>query len=360
MSSVLTTPYRPDFVSPPGETIQETLDALGMTQADLAERTGKSNKAINEIVQSKVAVTPETALQLERVLGVPAHFWLNLDVKYREWLARKKAQETLPNDEQWLETIPWRTMARLGWIPAGRDLRERLEIVLSYFAVASSKQWLQVWQSPHASFRKSPAFEGEPGAVAAWLRKGEIEGQRIETKAFRAPALRVALKELKALTVHPPHKWKETATRLCAEAGVACVFIPELPKTRVCGATRWLSQSKALIQLSLRYRSDDHLWFTFFHEAGHILLHGKKDRFLEGDGTATPKEAEANRFAADFLIPESALTALRRGGPLTRERIRKFASSQGIAPGIVVGRLQHEGLLPPSHLNDLKQRFTSL
>jgi HTH-type transcriptional regulator/antitoxin HigA len=360
MSSALNRPYEPDFVSPPGETIQETLDALGMSQVDLAERTGKSHKGINEIVQSKVAITPETALQLERVLGVPAHFWLNLDVSYREWLARRKDQETLSEDEAWLKTIPWRSMVKPDWIPRGRDPRQQLEIVLSFFAVASPKQWRQVWQSSEASFRKSPAFESEPGAVAAWLRKGEIEGQKIETKPFQASILRGSLKELRALTVRPAMEWKEEATRLCADAGVACVFVPELPKTRACGATRWLTQSKALLQLSLRYRSDDHLWFTFFHEAGHILIHGKKDRFLEGDGADTPKEAQADKFAADFLIPENALAGLRRSGPLTKKRIREFASSQGIAPGIVVGRLQHERLLLPSHCNDLKQRFVSL
>ena len=360
MSSLLNRPYEPDFVSPPGETIQETLDILGMSQADLAERTGKSHKGINEIVQSKVAITPETALQLERVLGVPAHFWLSLDVNYRESLARKKSQKALSEDEAWLKMIPWQSMVKLDWISRGRDVRQQLEIVLSFFAVASPRQWRQVWQSPEASFRKSPAFKIEPGAVAAWLRKGEIEGQKIQTKPFQASILRDSLKELRGLTVSSATEWKEQATLLCANAGVACVFVPELPKTRACGATRWLTQSKALLQLSLRYRSDDQLWFTFFHEAGHILLHGKKDRFLEGDGTDTPKEAEANKFAADFLIPENALAGLRRIGPLTKERIREFASSQGIAPGIVVGRLQHERLLLPSHCNDLKQRFVSL
>ena len=360
MGSVLNRPYEPDFVSPPGETIQETLDALGMSQADLAERTGKSPKAINEIVQSKVAITPDTALQLERVLGVTAHFWLNLDVNYREWLARKKDQEALSDDEAWLDTIPWRAMVRLGWIPQGRNIRQQFEIVLSFFAVASPRQWRQVWESPDVSFRMSPSFKDDPGAVAAWLRKGEIEGQRVETRPFQPSVFRESLRELRGLTVRPAPEWKGPVTRLCADAGVACVFVPELPKTRSSGATRWLTPSKALLQLSLRYRSDDQLWFTFFHEAGHILLHGKRDRFLEADGGDTPKELQANKFAADFLIPERSLERLRRSGFSAKGKIRDFAAVEGIAPGIVVGRLQHERLIPPSHCNDLKQRFTSL
>jgi HTH-type transcriptional regulator/antitoxin HigA len=124
-------------------------------------------------------------------------------------------------------------------------------------------------------------------------------------------------------------------------------------------ATRWLSPSKALIQLSLRYKTDDHLWFSFFHEAGHILKHGKRDVFRKGttflmDET---KEEEANTFAADFLIPRREYLNFTSKNTLSKVNIKKFASQIKISPGIVVGRLQHDKLLPMSHCNDLKVRF---
>ena len=137
------------------------------------------------------------------------------------------------------------------------------------------------------------------------------------------------------------------------------MFVRELPKSRAYGATRWLSPIKALLQLSLRYKTNDHLWFTFFHEAGHIVLHGKRETFLEGDrhsGSRT-QEAEANQFACDLLIPPNDYEDLVQARPITADNVKRFAKGIGIAPGIVVGRLQHDGHLAYSELNGLKVRY---
>lgn len=193
--------------------------------------------------------------------------------------------------------------------------------------------------------------------LIAWLRKGEIEAQRIRCEPFDASKFRKALQHIRLLTTKNPEFFVPELISLCAACGVAVVFVPELPKARVSGATRWLSPKKALIQLSLRYKTDDHLWFTFFHEAGHILRHNKKNIFLEGDNSENDEEQEANQFASNILIPPAEFVRFRTGGRHSKALIEEFALSIGIAPGIVVGRLQHEEVLPLSHCNDLKQRF---
>ena len=194
------------------------------------------------------------------------------------------------------------------------------------------------------------------------MHRGEIEAAEIKSAIYDVNKFKEALLQIRTLTVKPPEIFQPEVVRLCAEAGVAVVFIPQLPKTRTSGATRWLNPNKALIQLSLRYKTDDHLWFAFFHEAGHILLHGKRDIFLEGKGVASvedqEKEEEANKFAADILIPPMKLKRfLASGQKRSKVGIKEFAAEIGIAAGIVVGRLQHDGILPPSHCNDLKCRF---
>jgi Zn-dependent peptidase ImmA (M78 family) len=140
---------------------------------------------------------------------------------------------------------------------------------------------------------------------------------------------------------------------------VAVVFVPELPKTRVSGATQWLNKDKALIQLSLRHKTNDHLWFTFFHEAGHILLHGKKDVFVDTvTGNDGEKEDEANTFAGDFLLPKRSYKEFAdRHFKFSPTVINQFADDIGIAPGIVAGRLQHDGLLRYDACNDLKEKY---
>jgi HTH-type transcriptional regulator/antitoxin HigA len=113
-----------------------------------------------------------------------------------------------------------------------------------------------------------------------------------------------------------------------------------------------------VIQLSARHKSDDHLWFSFFHEAAHILLHSKKSVFVDDksrDGTDEEKEADA--WACNTLVPTTAWRQFVATGPRSERAVLDFADSQGIAPGIVVGMLQHSGILPWTHLNGLKIRL---
>lgn len=357
MASKIDNQYEPDYVSPPGETLLETLEALGMSQAELAERTGRPRKTINEIVKGKAAITPETALQFERVLGVPASFWSKREYHYREFLAREEERKKLANQTAWLDKLPVKTMVKLGWIPAADDRVTQLRHVLNFFGVASPQEWRGLWSGAQAAFRRSPAFESDPGAVAAWLRKGELEAQRIACAPFDEARFKDVLVSVKELTATTPERFIPELTQLCASAGVAVVFVRELPRTRVSGATRWLTPVKALIQLSLRYKTDDHLWFTFFHEAAHILRHGKSGLFIEEEDGGGEKEEEANQFAADLLIPAPELRSFLEKWNRSLAAVRHFARAQGISPGIVVGRLQHEGVLPRTHGNKLKIRF---
>ncbi|MEH2300897.1 MAG: helix-turn-helix domain-containing protein [Nostoc sp.] len=362
MENKIQNQYTPDYVSPPGDTLLEVLEKSGMTQAELAERTGRPKKTINEIINGKAAITPETALQLELVFNIPASFWNNRERRYREFLAQQEEKERLEKQVAWLKGIPVTAMIKSGWIHRYRDKVEQLREVLNFFAVASPENWEGIWLNTHINFRKSEAFKSDLGAITAWLRRGEIEASEIACAPYDANKFREALQKIRTLTVEPPEIFQLKVERLCAEAGVAVVFVPQLPKTRTSGATHWLNPNKALIQLSLRYKTDDHLWFTFFHEAGHILLHGKRDLFLEGTGVTSvndqEKEEEANKFAADILIPPADLkTFLASVQQFSKANIIQFAAEIGIAPGILVGRLQHDNCLPPSHCNDLKQKL---
>jgi len=357
--------YMPDSVSLPGETLQEVLDDRQMTQAELAERMGRPKKTVNEIVQGKAALTPETALQLERVLGVPASFWNNLEQNYREAQARKAEEERLASSGEWLRQIPVRRMVDLGWIEKKQGTVDQARELLNFFGVASPDQWRDVFELPQANFRHTSAFRSETGSLAAWLRKGTIEGQRIHCASFDRRRFKAVLADARQLTLERPEIFSRALVELCASAGVAVAFVPELPSCRANGATRWLSPNKALVQLSLRYKWADIFWFSFFHEAAHVLLHGKREVFIEGedggaDDVAKKKEAEADRFAAQTLIPAKELERLRPRGrvkTISRARVQSFAREMGIHPGIVVGRLQHEGWLPFTHLNGLRARL---
>jgi hypothetical protein len=237
-----------------------------------------------------------------------------------------------------------------------------LRNVLIFFGVASPREWHEVWFNPRVAFRQTLAYISEPGAVAAWLREGELQAQGIYCEPFDEDRFRAALQQIRSLTVEPPEVFESQMRSICAGAGVAVALVKQFDQSKVSGATRWLTPDKALLQLSLRYKTNDHFWFSFFHESGHILIHGKRDAFLEDggeDGNAKRKEKEADKFARDFLIDADSYGAfVQRTKPyFSKDKIRSFAAEQGIAPGIVVGRLQHDQHISYANCNELKQRF---
>jgi HTH-type transcriptional regulator/antitoxin HigA len=351
--------YQPCDVSSPGETLQETIEALGMTQVDLAERMGRPKKTINEIVQGKAAITAETALQLERVLRVPADFWLNRENRYREHRARQSEAATLADDASWARKFPLKKMISYDWIRGADDRVSQVRELLSFFGVASRAAWEQKWsQVLTVRFRKSTFAASDAYAIAAWLQAGELQSRGRECASYDPGRFQEALAAAKALSASRPEDFADRLRQTCSETGVAVAFVRELPRAPIYGATRWLGRARPLLQLSLRYSSDDQFWFSFFHEACHILRHGKKQVFLDfGPDGQNPLEREADRFAARTLIPESPYQQFARRDRFSKASIRRFASQVGIAPGIVVGRLQKDGRLPFSHCNDLKKHL---
>lgn len=347
--------YEPDYAVPPGETLLETIEAIGLTQAALAKRTGLTTKHINQIIQGVAPITPETALMLEKVTAVPARLWNRLEANFRETLLRLEQRKVRPAEAAWLKSLPLAELIRRGHISANRDQATRLQEVLAFFGVASVQAWKMVWLDPQAAFRKSPAFASKPEAVASWLRIGQIAAQEKECRPFDREGFRRSLGELRSLTMKRPEEFGPQLVSACSDSGVVLVIEPEIPGARASGATQWLSPIKAMIMLSLRYHWADQFWFSFFHEAGHILLHGKRRVFVDGSKTQGVDEDAAHDFAASVLIPpdrESELKQLR-----TSPDILRFSKAIGIAPGIVVGRLQREGILGYNQLNRLRERY---
>lgn len=351
--------YIPDTVSAPGSTLLEVLEERAISQAELALRTGRPKKTINEICQGKASITAETALQLELVLGIAADFWLAREHQYQESVARQREHERHLAGIDWLNDIPVNDLRKRLNIERSKDKAAAVGQMLSFFGVASVAQYREVYAAPQAQFRRSTAFEVNEGAIAAWLRLGELEAARVQCAPYDAAAFRSALYELREITCHEELAVIQRAlVARCAAVGVAVVFIREVAGCRASGATRWLTPTKAVVQLSLRYKSNDHLWFTFFHEAAHILLHGKREVFLEGAGPKSgTEEREADGFAQDLLIAPDRYQRLIHVRPFTESAVRQLASEVGIHPAIIVGRLQHDGLLPHSRFTNLKVFF---
>ncbi|WP_328914628.1 MULTISPECIES: ImmA/IrrE family metallo-endopeptidase [unclassified Streptomyces] len=349
----------PDYAVPPGATILEFLEDSSMTQREFAVRADISTKHLNQLTKGLVSLSPDVAEKLEKVTGIRSRFWNRLEADYQSTRQRLQKTRDATIYDKWCKSLPLRELLKRDQLPEEpSDKASRWEQLLAFFGVSSIEAWVDLYEKPAAAFRQTKAFEAKVGAVAAWLRLGELAAQAIPCEPFNRAGLNAEIPKLRSLTVLPPEDFGPELVKTCARHGVAVVFVKEITGSRACGATRWTSPSKAIVQLSLRYKSDDQFWFTFFHELGHVLLHGKQDVLVEAEREANPdepQEVEANDFARDILIPPQyaqRLTSLR-----SIPSVRTFAREIGIAPGIVVGRLHHEKKWPHKNGNGLKRRF---
>ncbi len=349
------------LISPPGDTIQEHIDFIGMSQAELAERMGRPKEKINDIIKGREPITTTTAFQLDKVLGIPANFWLNREKTYRKELYELMQQEELELQKDWLTAFPVNEIRKLGWLPDTREKHILVDHLLKFFGVASTEEWETIYVAEEVSvaFRVSLAHTQSPHAISAWLRMGELQSKNLQIAPFDKKKFKEALFEIKELAFIMPEDFAGKLQNICANCGVALVYTPKLPKAPISGATRWF-HNKPVIQLSGRYKTDDHFWFTFFHEAAHIILHGKKDIFLEdvsGTKINQEKEEQANSFASKILLPERQLNEIIHAAPHSVQSIQAFANKFKTPAGVIIGRLQHLKIIPFSMGNELRRKI---
>jgi HTH-type transcriptional regulator/antitoxin HigA len=341
-----------ELLSKPGDTILETLEHLKMSQAELAERMGKTSSKVNDIISAKEPITIATALLLEKVLGIDAQFWTNREKAYREKLARIEELEMFETSVDWLKLQPYKQLQSCGYLPKGQPGPEMVADCLKFYGVGSPRQWESFYVENYTStqFRKSAIHQTTLGSIAAWLRIGEIELHKMGLQAFSKEDLKASFQEILILVRKHPEDFAERLQQICKNAGVALVYTPCLPKAPVSGAARWVGGSP-LIQLTDRHKTNDQFWFSFFHEVGHILLHGKKEVFIEefeGFTCDAQREREANEFSANQLLPATFIEDLPQER-ISETDIKSVARKYATHPGIVVGRLRY--------LNKIKFNF---
>lgn len=364
--------YKPETVSHPGLTVVDYLDFFGWSQRDLARRTGITPKTISEICNGKSSISPNTAILFEKVFKRPAHFWLNLQQLFDESEARKKIEISINDWKEWAKKFPIAEMVRFGWFD--EDVKTvDVNALLDFFGVSNPKSWNSVWEAANVSYRQTRKFKTTPEAVSAWVRATEIMATDLESevtlKEFNDDYLRSCIDQFRKFTrLKMGNEVVRNIQNLCASAGLLVVWTPELKQTGISGCSRWLTDNKPLIAITLRYKTDDQMWFTFFHELGHILLHRKEKMFIldnaaedMGDQVVDPpmqeREEEANRFAADTLIPPDLLMKFISNNDFSNDSIYDFSEEIEIGPGILVGRLQREGYIARHQGNMFKQKL---
>lgn len=329
-----------DFAPNVGRILQRELDERSVSQAQLAARTGLSTKHVNLMIKGTAPLSADVAVTLEEILGLPAEMWLRLEAARQARQARAERHDALAGFADWASTFPRQLLIDLKVIDRRDNGSTLAGKLLSFFEVASPTAYRKTWLEPQASYKRSQKHAIDPDLTALWLRLAETQAAPLIAKAPRhdSAKLRDIAAELPRLTTHEPgHAFREAQQQLL-DAGVALVFVAEIPGTRISGVSRWINGTP-MIAVTSRYRALDSLWFALLHEIAHVLLHPKRSTFVDGpraDDDADAQETMANKFAEDILIPPAYRGTL--ASATTKADIRAIADQLRVSPSLVAGQ----------------------
>lgn len=342
---------RKTIATPPGTTIREQLEERGMSQKEFALRMDMSEKHISRLINGDVHLTPDVALRLEYVLGIPARFWNNLEAIYREKCARVEEENAFDEDEELARKFPYKEMSDLGWVEAARSIADKVKNLRAFFEVAKLGT-LDNLKIPGIAYRRTDVDAANNYALAAWSQKARMEARKRKVSGINIDKLSKVIPEIREMTRQLPSVFFKKLVSMLADCGIALVMLPHMKGSFLHGAT-FYDGNKIVMGLTVRGRDADRFWFSLFHEIGHIL----KGHINKPYGPDDADEVVADSFSAETLIPSDAFKEFLATKRIDEVSICSFAEEIQIDKGIVVGRLQKCNIIGFDRFNQLKTQY---
>lgn len=347
-----------EFIVPTGRIIKNYLEENEISQKELCARLGMSEKHISNLVNGKTRITEDFALNLEFVMpSIPASYWLNYEAKYREYLAREEKEMELNQID--LEEIAMKFKFKDVFDGLGLSLIEQAKEMLKLLKISDFNNFASTYSNLSVEFMEDG---GEPESIAVWLNlcESEIEIQNpdITNVPYERNLLKESLQKFKILAKNPNTELSiKSCAKLCNRLGIYLVFCEAITNSKVRGALTTYNNHPAIF-LSGRFKTHDSIWFAFIHELAHLLNDYDKKSVIvsyeESDSTPSESEANANSFARDYFISPEAFAVFVSDPKFSDARIRQFAESEGVLPGIVVSRLEHDKYMDYKRFRHLK------
>lgn len=337
---------------PPGETIKEQLSFRGMTQKEFAVRMCLTEKHVTNLLKGRVQLTSNVAMRLESVLNVPAIFWENLESLYREALLKVETENQMEADAEIVRNLPYGDMVKNGWIPSSNDSHEKVRNLRKFFEVSR----LELISDPSISriaCRRFSSGDKSDYALLAWAQKAKLEARDCETEKINICGLEKSIQTIRAMSFFPPEVFCPKLKKLFGDNGVALIFLPHIENSALHGAS-FYDGKKIVIGLTVRGRYADIFWFSLFHEIAHVIY----GHIGQANGTSDEDEKAADLFASETLVPSEKLKSfILQNGIFTSDTLKRFAELVDIDVGILVGRLQHDGIIGYNQFNFLKKKY---
>jgi HTH-type transcriptional regulator/antitoxin HigA len=338
---------------PPGATIKEQIQDRGMRQKEFASRMDMTEKHISQLINGEVRLTPDVAVRLEMVLGIPAKFWNNLEAIYQEKIVKANAENEMEMDKDLSKSFPYNEMSKLGWVPKATKSIDKVLNLRKFFEVVRLGL-LKEEGIPGLACRRLGESEKGDYALMAWSQKAKVDARSVLVESINIQRLEEIIGEMRTMTMKSPNEFCPRLRDMLGECGVALVFLPHIKGSFLHGAT-FFDGKKIVLGMTVRGKDADRFWFSFFHEIGHIVL----GHIAFENGPTCEDEKAADTFSADTLIPPQEYQQFIALNDFSAESIIEFADEIGIDRGIIIGRLQKERYVKySSSLNDLKIKYS--
>lgn len=336
---------------PPGETLSEQLESRGMSKNDFAVSMDMPENIIEDLLRGDIPLTSSIASRLEMVLGIPASFWLNYESLYRETLSKVNEENSFDSDIRIVKNSPYNEIVKLGWVPTSKNLKDKVINLRKFFEV-SELSLISRKQISQIACRRLAITDKSDLALMAWAQMAKIKAREIMTDPINIKGLIDFVPNIRKMTKIDPKLFCSEMRNQFAKLGIALVFIPHLKGSFLQGAS-FYDNNKIVIGMTTRGKDADKFWFSLFHEIAHIVL----GHLGHPNGTSEEEEKSADEWAANTLIDRKSYEEFCKNNSFSKKSVLNFANNQGIAPGIVVGRLQRDGLIKYSDLNNLKENI---
>ena len=346
--------YNDKMAFHPGYYIKEIIDESGLTQEDFAKRLDTTPKNLSLLIRGEQSLSIDIATKLSRMMDTSVLYWLNLQNDYDAVIAEALSDEMLVKEKKIYNVLDYSYFVKCFDLSESvGGLEDRIRELRRFLNVSS----LTVLEKENLAV----SFRSETPHLS--------DDERIKANAMVQIATNTALingvpkfnKKLfeetidYALTLTDKPDFYQDIHKAFLKAGVRLVVIPNLSDSQTNGATKKIGNG-IMLMVNDRGSYADSFWFTLFHEIGHII---NGDFGISVEKEKGAKEKIANEFARNALIPNGKYKEFVNSGDFSSKAIKSFAKTIRRDPGIVAGRLVHDGLVKYNNksINTLRNTY---
>ena len=354
--------YKEIMAFHPGYYVAEIIEDMGISQAEFALRMGTTAKTLSKLVNGRISISDDLAKKLSAMLGISVDFWLNIQKEFDKKVIEIEQQKDIDLQIEIAKVIDYSFFEKVANLPHVRSFADKVVNLCKYLKIAN----LSLLRKPDflVNSRTGITTIDDKNIInaQAWLQTALNCASAIETSSFNSDKLESYLPEIKSMTLQNPQDFLPMLRSIFSECGVAFVLLPHLKNSGINGAVKWVNNKRVVLAMNDRRTYSDTFWFSLFHEIKHVLQQKVNSTFVastsdEWHNYNKKLENDADSFAQNYLIPKSEYNNFISKGRFFDADIIGFSQSIGIHPGIVVGRLQHDKIIPVNRCSSLKSKY---